>query len=120
MYHFQLNQEITEIAQIQLVYCKESYNHDVVKDIDLSLAEDVCAEIESLDLYGRKPFGYPPCYGYAIKITYKNGEFNMICETGPGYYQYTETEDGVVLARSAVLRDFDAEQFEAFINKYLK
>lgn len=119
IYHFQLNQDISEVVSVQIVDCKDAYNHEVVKEVDLSMVETICAEIESLDMYGIGP-DYPPCFGYAIKIMFKNNEFDLICRTGPSHYLYTETHKGVVLGRHAFFRKIDDNQFEEIINKYLK
>ena len=119
IYHFQLNQDISEVVSVQIVDCKDDYNHEVVKEVDLSMVETICAEIESLDMYRRGP-EYPPCFGYAIKIMFKNNEFDLICRTGPSNYLYTETHKGVVLGRHAFFGKIDDNQFEEIINKYLK
>ena len=67
--------DYTDIKQIKIAYCENSTEHYTIKDIDISLAEEVYNDIKSLKMQHIAPKSIS---GQAIIIIYNDGNYDVI------------------------------------------
>lgn len=67
--------DYTDIKQIKIAYCESEIRHYTLKDIDISLAEDVYNDIKSLKMQHIVPTSIS---GQAIIIIYNDGNYDVI------------------------------------------
>ncbi|MBE6592835.1 MAG: hypothetical protein E7642_02440 [Ruminococcaceae bacterium] len=114
--------DLSEIAEIKIVnvdaeHYKELETYEVIKEIDLSLAEELCSEIDNIDAK-RYNFMREDTCGTCFLIVYAGGEYELISVSEPLHFIYSS--DGKMLGpKSATWLKFDKEQFNALIDKYL-
>ena len=69
--------DYTDIKQIKIAYCENSTEHYTIKDIDISLAEEVYNDIKSFKMQHTAPRSIS---GQAIIIIYNDGNYDLISD----------------------------------------
>ncbi len=118
-----INEE-SEISTIEIVkLCEYDQEKGEYKEDLISVVEDHSAflsDFKKLKCYNHwtDPIGVFE-NDIVIKITYKNGEYELIHNSGQGKYRYFE-DNPSFLQVYAGHRYFDEEQFNDLIEKYSK
>jgi hypothetical protein len=113
---------LSEIAEIKIVnvdaeHYKELETYEVIKEIDLSLAEELCSEIDNIDAK-RYTFMREDTCGTCFLIVYASGEYELISVAEPLHFTY-QGEYNILRPNGSTMLKFDKEQFNALIDKYL-
>ena len=123
---FEFLHDTSEIKTIEIVIIgeiekSEDTSADSHKTISTPQFETVCevqdtaqflSEFSEIKCTVSSPPSAPPIGDLAIKITYNNGDYDVICHTGQGEYR-----DGYYYGDSGKV-SFDETQFKQLINKY--
>ena len=112
--------EITEIKIINipptLSITSDHKAYPIIKQLDLSVSEQLYADIEKLPMkkYG---FNLAEPYGNCFIIVYKNGDFDIISALEPTRFRYDEKYSRLQPYISWL--KCDEEKFNLLIDKYL-
>ncbi len=114
IYHWNFEQDVSEIKELKVVNAKDEFDYEVIKELDICLIEELCQDIQSLKMtkYGSN-LRHP--YGECFLIVYHNGDYDIISEIEPKHIKNT---DDKLIAYNSWLR-CDLEEFNALIKKYL-
>ena len=89
----------------------ESIEFTVIKTLSEEEKKDFLEQFQAIEFYGY--FGDPDnLYGDSIKITYKNGTYEMVC-----FYTAEYVEDGEI---HFLWESCDEEEFNALLNSFLE
>lgn len=114
--------ECSEIDEIKIVHvdveCYRDFEkYQVLNEIDISLAEELCADIENIDVK-RYFFNRQETSGNCFLIVYTNGEYDLISAVEPMHFIY-DGDDNILRPSGSTWLKFDKEQFDSLIDKYL-
>ena len=108
---YSFRESIDEIETIEIVSAENSLEFTVVKTLSETEKEDFLEQFQAIKFY--KYFGDPPeLYGDSIKITYSNGDYEMICS-----YTAEYVENGV---RQFLWKSCDEKVFNDLLNEFLE
>ena len=116
IYYWEFNYDYTEIREIKLIEIVKSdpLEYEIIKEIDLELAEKICDEISSLEMKRYGPNLSSHC-GKCFLIVFTNGEFDLITQKEPSHFKF---RDSTLEGYNSWLC-FDEYEFTSLINKYL-
>ena len=116
IYHWNFLQEYTEVKSIQII----NSQHQVVKEIDVSLAEQVFEDVKQLNYkkYGWNLASTSSRCGYLFLITFQNDEYDLIGEYEPAHYVFYEQEQSI-LSGISWLKCVDSNQFTEMMREYI-
>ena len=112
--------DCSEIVEIKIVNVEAEHyleleTYEVLKEIDLSLAEELCSDIDNIDAKRYNFMREHPC-GTCFLIVYAGGEYELISVSEPLHFIYSGELFG---PSTSTWLKFDKEQFDALIDKYL-
>ena len=112
--------DCSEIVEIKIVNVEAEHyleleTYEVLKEIDLSLAEELCSDIDNIDAKRYNFMREHPC-GTCFLIVYAGGEYELISVSEPLHFIYSGELFG---PSTSTWLKFDKEQFNALIDKYL-
>ena len=121
---FELMYDESEISKIQIVKLLEydeskgEYNIEIISTVKNN--SEFLSEFKSLKSHSfiGDPIGVDEG-DVVIKITYKNGEYEMINYSGAGAYRIPEN-GAPYFSNHVGFHKFDSSEFDALINKYSK
>ena len=116
-------QDMSNIDNIKIVEVGDLKKDEKIPEIKVIVViEDQRAFLdEFVELECQKLFDDPTgvCVGdTAIKIEYKNGDYELISENGQAEYCYSEYYEGMFYNQHTGWYYFDREEIQAFINKW--
>lgn len=119
---YELMNDKTEIASIEIVKLgKFDSEEDSFGETVISVIEDHDGFLKEFNEVDCSNHLFNPSGVYEgetlVKITYKNGEYELIDYDGQGKYQHFDKHPSNFDAYSGY-RDLDKKQFEALIEKY--
>ena len=107
--------DYTDIREIRISYAHDFPNLETIKILDISLAEELYNDIESMDMYEKKLTGIVgPCF----VIIYKDGNYDAISSFGSQKARY-DVEKGEWVYNEFKLEACSKKEFESLIEKYL-
>ena len=107
---YSFKEPFDEIESIEIVWAENSLEFTVTKTLSETEKKDFLEKFQAIKFY--QYLGDPPnLYGDAIKITYSNGDYEMICS-----YTAEYVEDGVI---QFLWESCDEEDFNELINNFL-
>ena len=96
-----------QISSIEIVYSENELNHRVIKTLSEKEKEEFLIKFQRIKF--RKFLGDPSIVnGYAIKINYRNGGYEVICSFSAEYVENGRVRYG--------LRSCDKEEFTELIS----
>ena len=108
---YPFKEPIDEIESIEIVWAENSLEFTVIKTLSEEEKKDFLEQFQAIEFYGY--FGDPDnLYGDSIKITYKNGTYEMVCS-----YTAEYVEDGEI---HFLWESCDEEEFNALVNSFLE
>ena len=108
---YPFKEPIDEIESIEIVWAENSLEFTVIKTLSEEEKKDFLEQFQAIEFYGS--FGDPiNLYGDSIKITYKNGTYEMVC-----FYTAEYVEDGEI---HFLWESCDEEEFNALLNSFLE
>jgi len=116
IYHWEFEQPHTNVEKLQIVEVKTYKDYDVVKELDVKLAETLFDEIESID-YNRYGWNLMSNTGTCFLIGFTNGEYDIISKTEPSHHRYDK--DGQLVGYTSWL-ECKNNQFDELLEKYLQ
>ncbi len=84
VYHWEFEQPYANVEKIQIIQYDTNNKYEVVKELDVSLAEIVFSEIESID-YNRYGWNLKSAGETCFLILFSNGEYDIISKTEPSH-----------------------------------
>ncbi len=107
---YSLQHPTDDIAAIEIVFAKNSMDFTVVKTLSLSETEDFLAQLDMIQ-FESYYFGDPMSVsGDAVKITYQDGSYEMIC-----HYWAEYVNNGNIYS---IKRSCNKQEFENLISKF--
>ena len=108
--------DLSEIAEIKIVnvdaeHYKELETYEVIKEIDLSLAEELCSDIDNIDAK-RYTFMREDTCGTCFLIVYAGGEYELISVAEPLHFTY-QGEYNILRPNGSTMLKFDKAHFAA-------
>ena len=116
IYHWEFEQPHTNVEKLQIVEVKTKFDYDVVKELDVKLAETLFDEIESID-YNRYGWNLSSPSGKCFLISFSNGEYDIISKIASVRFRYDE--NGKLNSNTSWL-ECKNNQFDELIEKYLQ
>lgn len=113
-YHWNLEKTIDEIERIEIIYMNDVYtdDYDFICEIQKSDYSEVIEDIEKLEAH--RYFGdLMGTYGKTIRITFINGDFDLISLYAPRH-SYSNSEYSEEKSRWG----FDIDEFNNLIEKW--
>ena len=107
----------TDIKEIKIAYCESSKEYYTIKNIDISLAEEVYNDIKSLEMKSHGINRVEPG-GQSFIIIYNDGNYDVIADNECNIVRYDEDE-GRLGSYSTYLEPKNSEDFYILIEKYL-
>ncbi len=108
---YEFRNSVDEIKCIEIVSAESSLEYTVIKTLSKTEKDDFIEELRSLQ-FGRYIAGDPmSVYGDAVKITYQDGDYEMIC-----YYWAEYVKNGEIYP---VQRSCDEKEFTELLSGYL-
>ena len=103
-----------EIRAIEIIEIVDETDYRVVREIDLSFAEELYTDIMNIEMkrYGTNLSS--PC-GMCFLITFDNGEYDIFSQKEPKHFKY----DGENLQGYNSWLFCEESDFNALINKYM-
>jgi len=117
-YHWQFELDLDHIEQIRIIDVKNDDidNSTVLKEIDPAQRDELCSEIEDLNMKRYGPSLSHP-NGKCIFIVFDDGSYDVIAQEESKHFKYDEKYDRIVGYNSWYYCDED--EFDALIYKYL-
>lgn len=114
--------DLSEIVEIKIVNVEAEHyleleTYEVLKEIDLSLAEELCSDIDNIDAKRYIIMREDTC-GTCFLIVYAGGEYELISVAEPLHFTY-QGEYNILRPNGSAMLKFNKEQFDALIDKYL-
>lgn len=115
-YHWEFNYNYTEISEIKLITIVKSdpLEYEVIKEIDLELAEEICDDISSLEMQRYGP-NLSSHFGVGFLIVFNNGEYDLITQKEPSHFKFVDSK----LEGYNSWLYFDENEFKYLIKKQL-
>ena len=112
-YHWNFEHDYTEVKEIKIGYANSYDDYVVIKELDLSFAEELLNDIESLP---ERKYVWNPSVtsGECFIIVFSNGEYDIITCREP---EHVIIEDEKLQGYISWLC-YDSEEFQSLINKY--
>ncbi|MBQ9744298.1 MAG: hypothetical protein IJW19_04145 [Clostridia bacterium] len=113
-YYWQFNYSHSEIKEIKIIEIVDEFEYQVVKDIDIDLAQDIYDDISKLKMrrYGTN-LSSPS--GKCFLIVFNTGEYDIISQKESKHFMF----NGSSIEGYNSWLYFDKEEFTALIDKYL-
>lgn len=117
VYYWEFEQDCNAVTAIQIIDTEDGYVYDVVKELDLTLVEDLYDDINKLEMekYGTN---LDTPHGYCFLIAFENGDYDVISKTESKHFKYDQNSERMQ-GYNSWLRCTDTEVFDELINQYL-
>ena len=89
VYHWEFEQPYANVEEIQIIQYDTNNNYEVVKELNVSLAETIFSEIENID-YNRYGWNLASTSEPCFLIIFSNGEYDIISEKEPSHFRKDE------------------------------
>ena len=122
IYHWEFKKPVSEVQEISIIYIdgyssNEVINTQPIKIIESSEYKNFYNEIQSLQMKKLFKMEFDTPNNYCFLIRYDNEHYCILSVLGSGYIE--PYEDGTILTLYWEKLDFNREDFENLINKYL-
>lgn len=108
---YSFEEPIDEIESIEIVWAESSLEFTVTRILSEEERNDFLEQFQAIQFY--RYLGDPPTlYGDSIKITYSNGDYEMICCYTAEYVKNDEVH--------FLFKRCDEEDFDKLLNKFLE
>ena len=116
VYHWEFEQDCSAVVSIQIIDTQDGYTYEVVKELDLKLADELCEEIQKLEMekYGTN-LGTPN--GYCFRIAYENGDYDVLAKTESKHFRF-DPDSEKLQGYNSWLRCTDPDAFDQLIEQY--
>lgn len=114
IHHWAFAYDVDDVKEIKLIDANGDFTYSIIKELDISLAEEVYSDIISLEMmrYGTN-LSHP--YGICFLIVFDSGEYDIIARQESKHYRYSGDE---ILSYNSWLR-CNEDEFNALVGKYL-
>ena len=107
-----LSRSVNEIECVEIVLAENSFEYEVVKTLSEAEKDSFLEQLLTIE-FDRYYIGDPMSInGTAIKITYQNGDYEMIC-----HYWAEYVRDGEAYS---IRRSCDVDEFNELLNNFYK
>jgi hypothetical protein len=109
---YEFENPVDEIESIEIVFAENSLEYTVVKTLSETEKNDFIEKFQKIE-FDRYIIGDPmSVYGNAVKISYQNGDYEMVCYCWADY-----VKNGEVYFR---WKNCDEKEFNELLNSFLK
>lgn len=115
--YWEFEYDYTDIKEIKIAYCESSKEYYTIKNIDISLAEEVYNDIKSLEMKSHGINRVEP-RGQSFIIIYNDGNYDVIADNECNIVRYDE-DKGRLGSYSTYLKPKNREDLYLLIEKYL-
>ena len=109
---YEFENPVDEIEGIEIVFAENSLEYTVVKTLSETEKTDFIEKFQKIE-FDRYIIGDPmSVYGNAVKISYQNGDYEMVC-----YYWADYVKNGEIYF---LWKNCDEKEFNELLNSFLK
>lgn len=114
IYYWDFAYDVDDVKAIKLIDASGDFTYSIIKEIDITLADELYADVMSLEMerYGTN-LSHP--YGICFLIVFDGGEYDIISQKESKHYRY---DGNRITAYNSWLCCNDIE-FNALVDKYL-
>lgn len=106
--------EFDYVKEIKLIEMYDEYNYSVIKEIDITLAEELYIDISSLEMT-RYGMNLSAPYGICFLVIFENGEYDIISQKESKHYKF---DQGKLVAHNSWLC-CDEDKYMELVEKYM-
>ncbi len=109
---YEFENPVDEIESIEIVFAENSLEFTVVKTLSETEKNDFIEKFQKIE-FDRYIIGDPfSVYGNAVKISYQNGDYEMVCHYWADYVKNGEIH--------FLWKNCDEKEFNELLNSFLK
>lgn len=121
-HHLELLYSADDVVEIKIIELRNGWvetneDYTLLKEIDIQYADEICSDIQSIEYKRLGPSPATPT-GRVIMIIFESGEYQIISQSGPQKYKYSEDDEDIRLHHSYYYCRSE-EQFNQMIDKWL-
>ena len=120
IYHWQFQQDRSEIDSLYVVKAENPYNYEVITEIPFEKRNELLDDIENLE-YKRYGWNLHTTCGMCFVVKYQNGEYDIISWWEPMNLIWEESRDASSNKNLVAVISWlkcDEKQFNQLIEKY--
>jgi len=117
IYHWEFQQDQSEIIGLYIVDAETSKEFEIIKEIPLEKKEELINDITNIEY---KKYGWDPhdANGTCFVIKYRNEEYDIISWIEPSHYYWKEYDGERRLTGYISWLECDKNEFEQLIKKW--